>query len=67
MKLLATGQTQEDQLYYVFVLRNVADLAGPTSSARAYFSWINLAEKPTAAATASRSSCSRFAKTPSRR
>ncbi|MDX1946440.1 MAG: c-type cytochrome [Pirellulaceae bacterium] len=43
MKLLATGQTQEDQLYYVLVLRNIADLLS-ANQRRAFFGWINLAE-----------------------
>jgi len=44
MKLLATSQTQEDQLYYVFVLRNAAHLLS-NEQRRAYFGWLNLAEQ----------------------
>jgi putative heme-binding domain-containing protein len=44
MKLLAEGQTQEDQLHYVLVLRNVAQLLNPEQR-RAYFGWLNLAEE----------------------
>lgn len=43
MKLLAEGQSQEDQLYYVLVLRNVANLLSAEQQ-KAYFSWISLAE-----------------------
>jgi putative heme-binding domain-containing protein len=43
MKLLATGQTQEDQMYYVFILRNITNLLN-AEQRRAYFSWLNLAE-----------------------
>lgn len=44
MEKLATSQTQQDQMFYAFVLRNVKD--GWTKDERiAYFSWINLAEK----------------------
>jgi putative heme-binding domain-containing protein len=43
MQLLQAGQTQEDQLYYVLVLRNVTNLLSPDQR-RAYFGWINLAE-----------------------
>jgi putative heme-binding domain-containing protein len=43
MKLLRSAHTQEDQMYYVFVLRNLRD--GWTAEQRkAYFSWLNLAE-----------------------
>jgi putative heme-binding domain-containing protein len=43
MKLLKSARTQEDQLYYVFVLRNLR--AGWAREQRkAYFSWLNLAE-----------------------
>jgi putative heme-binding domain-containing protein len=42
MKLLAQAQTQQDQLHYEFVLRNLA--GGWTNQERqAYFSWLNLA------------------------
>ncbi len=44
MKLLVEGQTQEDQLHYVLVLRNVAQLLNPEQR-RAYFGWLNLAEE----------------------
>lgn len=44
MKILAAGQTQEDQLYYVLALRNVAHLLS-NEQRRAYFGWINLAEQ----------------------
>jgi putative heme-binding domain-containing protein len=44
MNLLASGQTQEDQLYYVFVLRNAAQLLN-NDQRRAYFGWLNLAEQ----------------------
>lgn len=44
MKLLAGGQTQEDQLYYVLALRNVTNLLN-NEQRRAYFGWINLAEQ----------------------
>jgi putative heme-binding domain-containing protein len=44
MKLLAAAQTQEDQLYYVFVLRNAAHLLN-NDQRRAYFGWLNLAEQ----------------------
>lgn len=43
MKLLAAGQTQEEQLHYVLALRGVADLLSPEQR-KAYFSWCNLAE-----------------------
>lgn len=44
MRLLASAQTQEEQLHYVMILRVVK--AGWTPEARkAYFSWINFAEK----------------------
>jgi putative heme-binding domain-containing protein len=43
MKLLQAAQTQQDQLYYVLVLRNVANLLNDAQR-RSYFSWINLAE-----------------------
>ncbi len=44
MKLLAQSQTQQDQLHYAFVLRNLA--GGWTSQERqAYFSWLNLASQ----------------------
>jgi putative heme-binding domain-containing protein len=43
MQLLASGQSQEDQLYYVLVLRNIANLLSDEQR-RAYFSWISLAE-----------------------
>jgi len=43
MKLLQSAQTQQDQMFYVFVLRNLG--AGWTPEQRkAYFSWLNLAE-----------------------
>ncbi len=41
--LLKSAQTQQDQMFYVFTLRNLRD--GWTSGQRrAYFSWLNLAE-----------------------
>ncbi len=43
MKLLASGQTQEDQLHYALVLRNVTHLLN-VEQRRAYFGWLNLAE-----------------------
>ncbi len=44
MEKLAGSQTQQDQMFYAFVLRNVKD--GWTPEQRvAYFSWMNLAEK----------------------
>jgi len=43
MKLLQTAQTQEEQLYYVLILRNITNLLSDEQR-RAYFSWINLAE-----------------------
>jgi putative heme-binding domain-containing protein len=43
MQQLQHAQTQENQMFYVFVLRNVKD--GWTAEQRkAYFSWLNLAE-----------------------
>jgi putative heme-binding domain-containing protein len=43
MKQLRAAQTQENQMFYVFVLRNLKD--GWTAEQRkAYFSWLNLAE-----------------------
>ena len=43
MKLLATSQTQEDQLHYVLVLRNVSHLMN-NEQRRAFFSWIPMAQ-----------------------
>jgi putative heme-binding domain-containing protein len=43
MKLLQSAQTQEDQMFYVFVLRNLRD-GWTLDQRRAYFSWLNLAE-----------------------
>jgi putative heme-binding domain-containing protein len=43
MEKLATGQTQQDQMYYVFVLRNIAELLNHDQLV-AYFSWMNLAQ-----------------------
>ncbi|HEX5106565.1 MAG TPA: c-type cytochrome [Pirellulaceae bacterium] len=43
MEKLATGQTQQDQMYYEFVLRNVAELMSHEQLV-AYFSWMNLAQ-----------------------
>jgi putative heme-binding domain-containing protein len=40
---LKEAQTQQDQLYYVFELRNLADEL-TDEQARTYFSWLNLAE-----------------------
>jgi putative heme-binding domain-containing protein len=43
MKLLQSARTQQDQMFYVFVLRNLR--TGWTLDQRkAYFSWLNLAE-----------------------
>jgi putative heme-binding domain-containing protein len=43
MQKLSSSQTQQDQMFYAFVLRNVKD--GWTKDQRvAFFSWINLAE-----------------------
>lgn len=43
MQKLSAAQTQQDQMFYAFVLRNVKD--GWTKDQRiAFFSWINLAE-----------------------
>lgn len=44
MKLLAAGQSQEDQFYYAFVLRNLTTGWTPDER-KAYFSWLNLAEQ----------------------
>ncbi|MGI8980493.1 MAG: c-type cytochrome [Pirellulaceae bacterium] len=44
MKLLATSQTQEDQLHYVLVLRNVSHLM-TSEQRRAFFSWIPMAQQ----------------------
>jgi putative heme-binding domain-containing protein len=44
MKKMQSAQTQQDQMYYVFVLRNVAQLLN-AEQRQAYFSWLNLAEK----------------------
>jgi putative heme-binding domain-containing protein len=43
MKLLKTAQTQEDQMFYVFVLRNLKN-GWKREQRKAYFSWLNLAE-----------------------
>src|SRR5262249_25174167 len=43
MQLLNAAQTQEDQLFYVFVLRNQKN-GWSAGQRRAYFSWLNLAE-----------------------
>lgn len=43
MKLLKTAQTQQDQMYYVFVLRNTG-VGWTLDERKAYFSWLNLAE-----------------------
>ncbi len=43
MKLLKSAQTQEDQMFYVFVLRNMKDGWTPEQR-KAFFSWMNLAE-----------------------
>lgn len=43
MQLLSSAQTQQDQMYYAFVLRNAAN--GWTDATRnAYFGWLSLAE-----------------------
>ena len=44
MRLLQAAQTQEDQFYYVFVLRNLRD-DWSIDQRRAWFSWLNLAEQ----------------------
>jgi len=43
MAQLRQARTQQDQLYYVFVLRSVTT-GWTTQERRAYFSWLNLAE-----------------------
>jgi putative heme-binding domain-containing protein len=43
LEKLATGQTQQDQMYYEWVLRNIADLMSK-EQLTAYFSWMNLAQ-----------------------
>jgi len=43
MNLLRSAQTQQDQMFYVFVLRNLKSGWKPEVR-RAYFSWIQLAE-----------------------
>jgi len=43
MALLASATTQEDQLFYVFMLRNLKD-GWTIDQRKAYFSWLNLAE-----------------------
>lgn len=43
LEKLATSQTQQDQMYYEWVLRNVADLMNREQLAT-YFSWMNLAQ-----------------------
>ena len=43
MQQLADAQTQQEQMFYAFVLRNVAD-GWSEEQRRAYFSWMNLAE-----------------------
>jgi len=44
MQRVKAGQTQQDQLYYIFLLRNLKDGWTPEQR-RAYFGWLNLAEK----------------------
>lgn len=44
MKLLSEAQTQEDQFFYAFLLRNVESGWTPEQR-KAYFSWLNLAER----------------------
>jgi putative heme-binding domain-containing protein len=44
MNQLAKAQTQEDQLWYVFILRNRKDGWTPEQR-KAWFSWLNLAEE----------------------
>lgn len=44
LKLLAEGQTQEDQLHYILVLRQVSPLMNQEQR-KAFFSWITLAEQ----------------------
>ncbi|MBI1902647.1 MAG: c-type cytochrome [Planctomycetes bacterium] len=43
MEMLRAAQTQQDQLFYVFVLRNLGR-GWSLDERRAYFSWLNLAE-----------------------
>jgi putative heme-binding domain-containing protein len=43
LALLASSQTQQDQLHYVLVLRNIAERMN-AEQARAFFGWCNLAE-----------------------
>src|SRR5262249_20827332 len=43
MKLLKAARTQEDQMFYVFVLRNLKAGWKPDER-KAYFSWLNLAD-----------------------
>ncbi|MCA9269466.1 MAG: c-type cytochrome, partial [Planctomycetales bacterium] len=43
MQLLMAGQTQEDQFYYAYILRNAAS-GWSDDQRRAYFGWLNLAE-----------------------
>jgi putative heme-binding domain-containing protein len=43
MELLAQAQTQQDQLYFVLILRNAKEGWTPEER-QAYFSWMNLAE-----------------------
>jgi len=43
MKQLAEAQTQQEQMFYVFVLRNVSH-GWTDDQLRGYFSWMNLAE-----------------------
>ena len=44
MALLAAGNTQEEQLWYAFILRNVKD-GWTLDQRKAYFSWLNYAAK----------------------
>lgn len=43
VQLLKAAQTQQDQLFYIFVLRNLRS-GWTAEQRRAYFSWLNLAE-----------------------
>ncbi len=43
MNLLLSAQTQQDQMFYVFVLRNLKN-GWTLTQRRTYFGWINLAE-----------------------
>lgn len=44
LKLLSAAQTQEEQLYYVLVLRNISPLLS-TEQRKVFFSWISMAQQ----------------------